>query len=90
MTLDLPSGRYKLFIRHVHEPSIINGHVTLAQTEAQLCDRNGRIINSHIARCSASDQFKKKVGVRLAVARLIRGFPRPERALIWKRVWNLK
>jgi hypothetical protein len=108
MTLDLPSGKYKLWIHHEGLKAAFplpkdfkrtdGGHPVRARTVARLETDDGTLLAEAHALCSASDQFKKKDGVRLAVTRLITAaaisrrsmFPKAERAIIWKRVWNLK
>lgn len=93
MILNLPSGKYRLYVTHIHDPGTTDRHGRYHKvaTSAWLKRESGEQVGEQAtAFCSADDQFRKKVGVRLAVTRLIKDFPRHERALIWARVWNLK
>jgi hypothetical protein len=105
MILDLPSGKYRLMIEHVH-PHEPKRNIQTKDGRTVMYDRRVQAATSAVlhkhgpadwdfvgrayAACAVGDQFRRKVGVRMAVSRLIKDFPRAERALIWARVWNLK
>src|SRR4051812_17417878 len=106
MLVKLTDGRQlKLMVNHYQEvdendlPIFPEGYVLgplnrdyRAKTTAELFDANlhDTPLSKGTAYCVEGDQFRKKVGVKIAVQRCIAHLPREDRKLIWKRVWNLK
>lgn len=110
MKITLPTGDYRLWVRHHNYQATHDGEdgavcshfahahkcafpnaVTVAElipivSGVEMVERKTR----GEAGCFPGDQFKRRTGVQLAVARAIAHLPKSDRALIWDRVWNRK
>lgn len=83
MTIQTPVRKLRLFIKHeigqyVHYKSDEDTGILLnASTHAILENEQGLVLGAGHAYCYAGDQFRKKVGVRIAVTRAIAGSLEP-------------
>jgi len=86
MNIDLPRGKLGLFISHPKSGAMRNS------TFAVVKDADGLVVATGHAYCAKGDTFNRRRGVQLAVARALAdtNLTKPERAIVWDRVWNGK
>lgn len=100
MILDTPIGKFALHIRHT-APNDNRGHseatIHPAVSDTRVCSLNERPCGTPgmvtgVASCSKSDNFSRTKGRKIAIAKamLLANLPRKDRAVIWKRYWELR
>src|SRR5690348_18190707 len=89
MIIELPSGKYRIYFRHVN-----NGSGMWNYSECVVRDANNEVVAWGQAKCSPNDQFRFDTGRRISLERALstgvidHDFSRQERGLIWRQYFE--
>lgn len=88
MWLDLNGRRLGVWIKHKHDPE----PQLVAVTEAHVQNENGSLLGYGEARCLRPDNFSRRKGVQMALARALKdaNLSKDERRVVWEKVWHGK